>query len=280
MDVSEFSKDIFIDNESTTCVFLFHGLSGTPFELKGWVEGIAELGVDVRAPLLPYHGVDSTLVCSVKSADEFYEFGKKYIEDLKKKYTIVIGLGISLGGGTIFDYIVNKGGDLDAAIMLGTGGFAAWELGMLVWLVRIFNLKKMRNPFINEYDRLLVPEEYFNWKMENFPKVPVKTLMNALYKQKKEGIAEKLGRIQCPIMLINGTSSLLTNRKSVAKYFEIIPAKKKYGLVVEGATHTVHKSKFNKDILDHIIKFISEILESIATNRELEGKEIVILRDN
>ncbi|MCG3219925.1 MAG: alpha/beta hydrolase, partial [Candidatus Heimdallarchaeota archaeon] len=227
----------------------------------------------------PYHGVDSALLCSVKTADEFYDWGKDYIEKLKRKYQTVIGLGISLGGGTIFDYLVNKGGNLDAAIMLGTGGFAAKELGLLVWLVCIFNLKAIRNPFINEFDKTLVPLEYFNWKMENFPKVPVKMLMKALYKQKKEGISEKLGRINCPTMLVNGTSGLLTNRKSVAQYFEIIPAKKKYGLIVEGATHTVHKSQFNKQILDHIIKFISEIIESKTTEKEIEGQTIIILDD-
>ena len=279
MSKNEFSKDIIINNGSNICVFLFHGLSATPFELKAWAEQIAELGVDVKAPLLPYHGVNSELLCSVKSGDVFYDFGKDYIEELKKKYKTVIGFGISLGGGTIFDYIVNKGGTLDAAIMLGTGGFAAKEMGLLVWLVRILNLKAMRNPFINEYDKALVPIEYYNWKMENFPKVPVKMLMKALYKQKKEGIDEKLSKIKCPIMLINGTKGLLTNRNSIEQYFKIIPAKRKYGLLVEGATHTVHKSKFNKQILEHLIKFISEIIESIETEKENEKQEIIILRD-
>lgn len=279
MNESDFSEDIEISNKSDICVFLFHGLSATPFELKAWAERIAELSVDVKAPLLPYHGVNSELLCSVESADVFYDFGRDYIEDLKKKYKTVIGFGISLGGGTIFDYIVNKGGTLDAAIMLGTGGFAAKELGLLVWLVRIFNLKAIRNPFINEFDKTLVPLEYFSWKMENFPKVPVKMLMKALYKQKREGIVQKLGRITCPVMLVNGTKGLLTNRKSIDQYFKIIPTKRKYGLLVEGGTHTVHKSKFNEQILQHVLNFISEIIKSIEDKKELEGQEIIILND-
>ncbi|MCE7737913.1 MAG: hypothetical protein KAU62_04790, partial [Candidatus Heimdallarchaeota archaeon] len=258
----EFSQNIDINNGSNVCVFLFHGLSATPYELKTWAEKISELKVDVKVPLLPYHGVDSALLCSVDSADDFYEWGRNYIEKLKSKYQTVIGLGISLGAGTIFDFLVNKGGNLDAAILLGTGGFAAKELGLLTWLVRIFNLKTMKNPFINEFDELLVPLEYYNWKMKNFPKVPVKMLMKALYKQKKEGLSQKFGRIHCPIMLVNGTSGLLTNRKSIAQYFKDIPSKKKYGLLVEGATHAVHKSKFNKEILAHIIEFITGVLES------------------
>ena len=43
MAVSDFSQDIFINNGSDVCVFLFHGLSATPFELKEWAEKIAEL---------------------------------------------------------------------------------------------------------------------------------------------------------------------------------------------------------------------------------------------
>ena len=275
----EFSQNIDINNESNVCVFLFHGLSATPYELKTWAEKIAELKVDVKVPLLPFHGVDSTLLCSVDSADEFYEWGRNYIEDLKSNYQTVIGLGISLGAGTIFDYLVNKGGNLDAAIMLGTGGFAAKELGLLTWLVRIFNLKVIRNPFINEFDKLLVPLEYYNWKMKNFPKVPVKMLMKALHKQKKEGLSQKFRRIHCPIMLVNGTAGLLTNRNSIAQYFKDIPAKKKYGLLVEGATHTVHKSKFNEQILEHIIKFITEFLDSKTTKKETESQVITTLKD-
>ncbi|MCE7749041.1 MAG: alpha/beta hydrolase [Candidatus Heimdallarchaeota archaeon] len=116
--------------------------------------------------------------------------------------------------------------------------------------------------------------------MKNFPKVPVKMLMNALYQQKKEGINEKLARINSPVMLINGTAGLLTNRNSVEQYFEVIPAKKKYGLVVEGATHTVHKSKQHKEILAHIIKFIAEILESKGTTEKTEKQLIITLSDN
>jgi esterase/lipase len=280
MNESDFSKDIEIDNNSDVCVFMFHGLSATPFELTDWAGSIAELGVDVKAPLLPLHGVNSELLCSVKSVDVFYEFGKKFIEDLKKKYKVVIGFGISLGGGIIFDYLVNKGGNMDAAVMLGTGGFAAKEMGLLVWLVRIFNLEAMRNPFINEYDRSLFPKEYFEWKSENIPKVPVKMLMKALYKQKREGIVQKLSRITCPTMLINGTKGLLTNRKSIEKYFKVIPAKRKYGLIVEGATHTVHKSQFNEQILDHLIKFISELIKSKEDKKEIEGEDIIILNDS
>ncbi len=131
MDDKEFSQDIDINNGSNVCILLFHGLSATPYELKVWANRIAELKVDVQVPLLPYHGVDSTLLCSVDSADEYYDWGRDYIETLKKKYQTIIGLGISLGAGTFFDYLVNKGGKLDAAIMLGTGGFAARELGLL-----------------------------------------------------------------------------------------------------------------------------------------------------
>ena len=278
MSKSKFSQDIEIDNGSDICVFMFHGLSATPYEMKDWAEEIAKLGVDVKAPLLPLHGVNSEVLCSVESADIFYDFGREYIEELKKKYKILIGFGISLGGGTIFDYLVNQGGTLDATIMVGTGGFAAWEMGLLVWLVRIFNLKAIRNPFITEYDRLLTSDEYFKWKRENIPKVPVKMLMKALYKQKKEGIVAKLSRITCPIMLINGTAGLLTNPRSVEKYFKIIPAKKKYGLVVEGANHSVQKSKQHEEILDHLVEFISQVLENKKTGNETESTTIITLK--
>ena len=172
MNDKEFSKNIDINDGSDVCVFLFHGLSATPYELKTWAEKIAELEVNVKVPLLPYHGGDSTLLCSVNSADDFYEWGRNYIESLKSTYQTVIELSISLGGGTIFDFLVNKGGNLDAAIMLVNGGFAAKELGLLTWLVRIFNLKAIRNPFIKEYDKLPVPLEYYNLKIKNIPKVP------------------------------------------------------------------------------------------------------------
>ncbi len=279
MQANEFSKDIFISNDSDICVFLFHGLSATPFELKNWSARIAELKVDVKVPLLPRHGVDSELLCSVETADVFYDWGLDYIGDLKKKYKKVIGLGISLGAGTIFDYLANKGGDLDGTIMLGTGGFVAWDLGLLTWLVRIFNVKTIKNPLVNEYDRILLPSGYYDWKMESFPKVPVKMLLKALYKQKKEGLSQKMGNIKCPIMLVNGTSGILTERKSIEQYFEYISSPKKYGLLVEGATHTVHKSQFNEQILNHIISFISDVLEIKDSKENTDYQKIITLKD-
>lgn len=279
MSENEYSKDIFISNDSDTCVFLLHGLSATPFELRDWAEQIASaLKVDVKVPLLPLHGINSELLCSVKDADVFYDYGFEYINNLKKEYTTVIGFGISLGGGILFDYLVNKGENLDGVIMLGSGGFVAWELGLLVWLVRIFNIKAMRNPLINKYDRLILGDEYFNWKMEKFPKVPVKMLMKALYKQKKEGLDEKLERIKCPIMLINGTAGILTERSSVEQYFRVIKSDWKYGLVVEGASHTVHKSKFNAEILEHMIGFIGDLLDPKIMIANTKRKGIITLQ--
>ena len=196
---------------------------------------------------------------------------------MKKNYKKVIGFGISLGGGTVFDYLVNKKESLDGAIMLGSGGFAAWEMSLLVWLVRILNIKAMRNPFVNEYDVSLFPKEYSEWKAKNFPKVPVKMLMKALYKQKREGLVQKLERIKCPIMLINGTAGLLTERSSVEQYFKTIPSDWKYGLVVEGASHTVHKSKQNTEILDHLVAFIRDVLDPNISVETTKRKGIVTL---
>ena len=41
----KFAQDIEINNGSDICVFMFHGLSATPFELKDWAEKVADLGV-------------------------------------------------------------------------------------------------------------------------------------------------------------------------------------------------------------------------------------------
>ena len=265
MSANDYSKDIFISKNSDICVFFFHGLSATPYELKDWAKKISELNVDVKVPLLPMHGANSEILCNVKSAEVFYNWGYEYISKLKEKYKTVIGLGISLGAGTIFDYLANKKEDLDGAILLGTGGFMAWELGLLTFLVRLFNIKTMKNPLINKYDKIILGEEYFNWKMENFSKVPVKMLLKALYKQKKEGLKQKLRNINCPIMIINGTDGILTERTSIKQYFENISSSIKYGLLVEGATHTVHKSRFNSQILEHVFQFISNLLKESNT---------------
>ena len=280
MSSNDYSKDIFISKNSETCVFLFHGLSATPYELRDWAEKIAELNVDVKVPLLPYHGVNSELLCSVKSADVFYNWGYDYITELKKNYKKIIGLGISLGGGTIFDYLANRRENLDGTIMLGTGGFVAWELGLFTFFARFFNIKTMKNPLVNEYDLIILGDEYFNWKMENFPKLPVKMLLKALRKQKKEGLESKLQNITCPIMIINGTAGILTERTSIEQYFAHISSPIKYGLLVEGATHTVHKSKYNSEILEHIIEFISEVLKDKNGEDIKTSERIDVLKDD
>ena len=39
-------------------------------------------------------------------------------------------------------------------------------------------------------------------------------------------------------------------------------------------------SQFNEQILEHLIKFVSEIIKSKADKKEVEGEEIIVLKDS
>ena len=84
------------DNVSHRAVLLFHGMTGSPFELKKYGQYLFGLGYDVFADCLPGHGDKVHEIYTVKYQD-WLEFSYKRFEELSNKYDEVFLSGLCLG---------------------------------------------------------------------------------------------------------------------------------------------------------------------------------------
>ena len=89
----------FIDDnniQNTNAVLLFHGLTGSTFEMKKYAQHLHANGFDVFAYCLPGHGEDT---CNIRcvSYDDWIEFAQEKFLFLKKKYKKVFLGGLCLG---------------------------------------------------------------------------------------------------------------------------------------------------------------------------------------
>ena len=66
-------------------VLLFHGLTGTPFELKKYAQFLFNKGYDVYAPCLPGHGDRVNEIYTVKYQDWINFVEEKFLQ-LNEKY--------------------------------------------------------------------------------------------------------------------------------------------------------------------------------------------------
>ncbi|MBQ8476149.1 alpha/beta hydrolase, partial [bacterium] len=84
------------EKSSKGAVLLFHGLTGTPFELKKYAQYLFNKGYDVYAPCLPGHGDRVFEIYTVKYQDWLKFVEDKFLE-LSKKYENIFVSGICLG---------------------------------------------------------------------------------------------------------------------------------------------------------------------------------------
>lgn len=84
------------EDESKGAVLLFHGLTGSPFELKKYGHFLYNSGYDVYAECLPGHGEKWEEIYTVKCQD-WLDFAYNRFEKLKKEYKDVFVSGLCLG---------------------------------------------------------------------------------------------------------------------------------------------------------------------------------------
>ncbi|MCD7740314.1 MAG: alpha/beta fold hydrolase, partial [Candidatus Gastranaerophilales bacterium] len=84
------------DKETRRAVLLFHGMTGSPFELKKYGQYLYSLGYDIYADCLPGHGDKAADIYTIKYQD-WLNFSYQKFEKLCLKYDEVFVSGVCLG---------------------------------------------------------------------------------------------------------------------------------------------------------------------------------------
>ena len=276
MSENQYSKDIIIENDSNICVIIFHGLAANPYDMKNLANQIATLNVDVRVPLLPFHGKNSDELAKVQNIEEIFTWGTQYLEKTKKDYPIVIVMGFSLGVGVTL-VATDKTKIPDALVLMSAAGRYSLLIKILFVLFRFLKITKIPMSYEKRAKIAGWSKTYLDWRNTNFSYAPFH-LMYQGYKSTKHYFS-RLKLIDEPIMIVNGTKDAIVGRGAIRYYFDRISSSKKVGLKIKGATHSIFASGCNNEIVAEIRDFIALVLESEKNQKELKkGTECITLK--
>ncbi len=265
----KYAQNLELNNDSPICILIFHGLSGTPFEMKHLAESFSKRGYDVFVPIIPYHGMSFDHLLQLNDPTELYEWGKELIFQKKQEYDKLIVLGFSLGAGMTF-VAETSNPTADAYIGISTGGIFSWMLRLFSFVYRFIKIKSIPFSLPSNYDKSLVDNDYLEWKMENMNRMPMSVLVHAVRQSKH--LKKVVKKLVTPVLIINGVNDLTTSKKATTYVVKNASSKIRKGFLVKDGGHLLLNTGFFEIIFEEIITFIHQILENNQIEVEYLGE--------
>ena len=263
------------EDSKKSAVILFHGLTGTPFELKKYAQFLFNQGYDVYAPCLPGHGDRVSEIYTVKYQDWLNFVEEKFL-DLDKKYDNVFVSGICLGA-VLSIYLATKfpnkvTGVIPCSTTLYLDGWRLpWyailmPLG-LVTLIRFYYNYPECDPhgIKNEKTRAVIKKllAKSDVGMNEFP-------MTGFYELLKLSryIRKNLAKVTSPILLFHSKDDDLTSLKSADVVYSKISSKDKEKIILYDSYHMIFYDNEKEFVFNKIAEFIKN-------HTPLKEKELV-----
>ena len=227
-------------------ILLFHGMTGSPFELKKYGQFLFTKGYDVYADCLPGHGDKVEEIYTVKYQD-WLDFAYERFEYLNSKYDEVFVSGLCLGAVLALGVAEKYGEKVSGIVSLSTTLFLdGWRLPWFSFLMPIalstmirfyYNYPECEPHGIkNLKTRKIVKKllEKSDVGMNYFP-------MSAIYELLKlsKVIRKKLKEISVPILLIHSKEDDLTSPKGAYLVYNKISSEDKNLIILEDSYHMV-----------------------------------------
>ena len=134
------SLDIVLQHNNSnheTAVLLFHGLTGSPFELHKYARFLFQNGYDVYAECLPGHGDNFQDIYTV-TYQKWQNYACEKFKELKSKYKNVFVAGICLGAVLALNVAEKFPNDVSGIIALSTTLFLdGWRLPWFRFLIPV-----------------------------------------------------------------------------------------------------------------------------------------------
>ena len=265
------------EDKAKGAVLLFHGLTGTPFELKKYGQFLYNNGYDVFAECLPGHGEKFDEIYTVKYQD-WLNFAYTRFSTLKAEYKNVFLSGICLGAVLAIATAIKFKDEVSGVIALSTtlyldGWRLPWYKFMiplaLSTIIRFYYCYPECEPhgIKNERTRKVVKKllEKGDVGMNDFP-------MTGIYELLKLSAYERkmLPEMTAPILLIHSKYDDLTSEKSANIVYKNISSKDKELIILENSYHMV--------LYDNEKDFVyNKALDFINTHCVAEKEEVMVL---
>lgn len=262
----------FIDDnniQNTNAVLLFHGLTGSTFEMKKYAQHLHANGYDVFAYCLPGHGEDT---CNIRcvSYDDWIEFAQEKFLFLKKKYKKVFLGGLCLGA--VLALVLAQKHKLEVAgvISLSTtlfldGWTMPWYNFMmplgLNTLIRYYYTFPEREPYgIKNIKKRRSIQKIMGKNtiaMDNYPLSCVYELLK-LSKLARKNMKEVIS----PILIIHSKEDDLTSVKSAKFVYNNINSAKKELFILNDSYHLMLYDNDKDFVFDKSVEFLNQLKQN------------------
>lgn len=254
------------DKKNRRAVLLFHGMTGSPYELKKYGQYLHSLGYDVFANCLPGHGDKVEEIYTVKYTD-WLEFAFNRFKDLKSTYDEVYVSGLCLGAVLAIAVAEKYKSEVDGVIALSTTLYLdGWRLPWykifmpvgLATLVRFYytypecdphGIKNLRTR--NIVKKLLQKGDV---GMNDFPMTCIYELLklSRFVRNKK-----RLSQVESPILFIHSKEDDLTSPKSSKDVYNAISSADKELIILEDSYHMVLYDNEKEFVFNKVGKFLN-----------------------
>lgn len=256
--------DFELKSNNKRAVLLFHGLTGSPFELKKYGVFLNNNGYDVYADCLPGHGDKVQDIYTVKYQD-WLDFAYKKFEELSSKYEEVYVSGLCLGAVLALSVGMKYKKQVKGVISLSTTLYLdGWRLPWYSFLMPIglstiirffYNYPECEPHGIkNERVRAIVKKLLAKGDvgMNDFPMTGIYELIKL-----SKRVIKNLSQFEAPILLIHSKEDDLTSVKSAKVVHDNIKSKDKNLIILNDSYHMVLYDNEKEFVFNKALEFLN-----------------------
>lgn len=261
----ELFHDEITDKNDKKAVLLFHGLTGSPFEMKKYGEFLFRNGYDVFCYSFPGHGYRINEIETVTWQD-WCEFAQNKYNNLRKNYNQFFVSGLCLGAAMTV-YLAEHNKDITGIIALSTtlflDGFCIpWTISLLPFalstIVRFYFTFPEDDCFGIKNERTRKSLAKITAKadigMDNYPLNCVGGLLKL-----SKNVRQNLKKVTCPVLCIHSKFDNLSSTKSAKIVLNGISSKIKQYVELNDSYHMVLYDNEKEFVMNTVKEFLNKL---------------------
>ena len=270
----ELLHDDIAEKNNKKAVLLFHGLTGSPFEMKKYGEFLFKNGYDVFCYSFPGHGERISEIETVTWQD-WCEFAQNKYNNLRKNYNQFFVSGLCLGAA-IAVYLAEHNDDITGVAALSTtlflDGFCIpWTIHLLPFalstIIRFYFTFPEDESFGIKNERTRKSLAKITAKadigMDNYPLNCVDELLKL-----SKNVRKNLKNVSCPVLCIHSKYDNLSSTKSAKVVLKDISSEIKQYIELNDSYHMVLYDNEKIFVMNTVKEFLCKLV-SVEKEKEV-----------
>ncbi len=264
------------ETKTDSAVLLFHGLTGSPFEMKKYGDFLFKNGYNVFCYSFPGHG-DRISEIETVTYQDWCNFAQNKYNILRKNYDKFFVSGLCLGAAMAV-YLGEHNKDLTGIVALSTtlflDGFCIpWTISLLPFalstIIRFYYTFPEDDCFgvKNERTRKSLAKitAKANVGMDNYPLNCVDGLLKL-----SKNVRKNLKNVTCPILCIHSKYDNLSSTKGAKVVLNGVSSSIKKYIELNDSYHMVLYDNEKEFVMNSVKEFLDELVPQNTEARELQ----------